>query len=223
MPRGQPNREALKGDENPATDVGETILIPNTRTRQGVLRNGTAVKVRSGAHIEGYNALDEMEDESDASSSGAEWDGGDDDDVDDHVVDEEDEEDADMSDDGSSIAGEEEAAAANVTHPRGSLVVALRYSKPDDTRVTHVNVYEESPKAIVSDLKQSSSATLLAPNHETMGSGLRAMELPNEKQKDFAMTLPEDSIKPSLSQTPSEGLNLAPKQFSQQPQINDES
>jgi len=65
-----------------------------------------------------------MEDESDASMSGGEWDGGDDDDVDDNVVDDEEDEDADMSESGES--GDE---LVDELASRPSLVVSLRYPK----------------------------------------------------------------------------------------------
>jgi hypothetical protein len=66
-----------------------------------------------------------MEDESDASMSGGEWDGGDDDDVDDNVVDDEEDEDADMSE-----SGESEDELVDELASRPSLVVSLRYPKP---------------------------------------------------------------------------------------------
>lgn len=66
-----------------------------------------------------------MEDESDATMSGGEWDGGDDDeDVDDNIIDDEEDEDADMSESGES--------ADELIHElagRPSLVVSLRYPK----------------------------------------------------------------------------------------------
>ena len=81
-------------------------------------------------HIEGYNALDEMEDESDASSSGAEWDGGDDEEVDEKVAEEE-ESDVEMSEDVSADDDE----TGNMAQQ--SLVVSLRYQKKrDPTRET---------------------------------------------------------------------------------------
>lgn len=205
MPRGQQNAQASSIAENPATEVGEGELAPSVRTRQSVLRNGVAVKARSGTHIEGYNALDEMEDESDASSSGAEWDGGDDDDVEDHIVDEEDEEDADMSDDESSIADEEAAVAAQESHPRTSLVVALRYHKTDDAPMTPTNIYEEGPEISISSAQQSSLASRLASSSGMTGSQSRAEEVSNEKQNDLDSVIPtEFSKSPSIHNRPSQ-------------------
>ena len=62
-----------------------------------------------------------MDDESDATSTGNEWDGGDEDEPDDNIDDEDEDEDIDMSED--SIAEDEE------DDPRQSLVVSLRYVK----------------------------------------------------------------------------------------------
>lgn len=205
MPRGQQNAGASSVDGNPATEVGEGELAPSGRTRQSVPRNGVAVKARSGTHIEGYNALDEMEDESDASSSGAEWDGGDDDDVDDHIVDEEDEEDADMSDDEASIADEEAAVAAKEIRPRSSLVIALRYHKTDDAPITPTNTSEQSPKAKVSNAQQLSLASRLASSSGMTGSQSRAEEVSNEKQNDLDSIIPTELIKsPSIHNRPNQ-------------------
>lgn len=107
---------------------GEDELVSKGRTRQSLLRNGDTHNTRPRKHIEGYNALDEMEDESDASSSEGGWDGGDDDEVDDNIVDDEDEDEADMSDDPVSVAEEDELGAEHDNQP-SSLVVALRYQK----------------------------------------------------------------------------------------------
>lgn len=200
IPRGQQNAEASNVDENPAPGVGEGELAPIGRTRQSVLRNGANVKARPGTHIQGYNALDEMEEESDASSSGAEWDGGDDDDADDHVADEEDEEDADMSDDESSIADEEEAVNTDITPPRSSLVVALRYQKTDDTPIANTSIDEQGPKAMISNLQQPPLASRLAPNSGIAGSQSRAEELPNEKQNNLESIIRTDSIGLTASQ-----------------------
>ncbi len=174
MPKEKLITEPSKVDDSVTTETREGQLMPSGRTRQRAQRNGGTVKARSGMHIEGYNALDEMEDETDASSSGAEWDGGDDDDVDDHIVDDEDEEDADMSDDQSSIAEEEEVVAAKISRPRSSLVVALRYQKKDDAPITPTSVSGQDPKAVILDAQQPS-----LPNMNLLQS--KAEELSNEK------------------------------------------
>lgn len=200
IPRGQQNAEASNVDENHVPGVGEGESAPSSRTRQSVLSNGAAVKARPGTHIEGYNALDEMEEESDASSSGAEWDEGEDDDADDLVLDEDDEEDADMSDDESGIVDEEEAVIADKTHPRGSLVVALRYQKPADPPIAPTSVDEEGPKAKISNAQQPSLASRLVPHFGMGESQSRAEELPNEKHNNLESIIRTDSIRPTSPQ-----------------------
>lgn len=113
--------------------IAEEEPVSRGRTRGSALRNGVTQKVRSRKHIEGYNVLDEMEDESDASSSGGDWEGADDDEVDANISEDEDDEDAEMSDDEASIANEdvEEDANEQLSDRPGSLVVALRYQKKD--------------------------------------------------------------------------------------------
>lgn len=113
--------------------IAEEEPVSRGRTRGSALRNGVTQKVRSRKHIEGYNVLDEMEDESDASSSGGDWEGADDDEVDANISEDEDDEDAEMSDDEASIANEdvEDDANEQLSDRPGSLVVALRYQKKD--------------------------------------------------------------------------------------------
>lgn len=200
VPREQPNTETLKVDENPAPGVGEGGLAPSSRTRQSALSNGATVKARPGRHIEGYNALDEMEDESDATSSGAEWDGGDDDDADDLVLDEEDEEDADMSDDESSIADEEEAVAAYKRRPQNSLVVALRYQKTADPPAVNTSVDEQGSDAKILNGQQSSPASPSAPLFGVAGSQPQVGELSNEKPNSLVSAIQMHSIRPTSPQ-----------------------
>ena len=117
------------------TEVPEEEPVSRGRTRGSALRNGVTQKARSRKHIEGYNALDEMEDESDATSSGGDWEGAEDDEVDANISEDEDDEDADMSDDEPSIANEEDYAEEDANEQSsdrpGSLVVSLRYQKKD--------------------------------------------------------------------------------------------
>ena len=103
------------GDAAPNT---EAAPLSRTRTRGLVLAPHVKEKRK---HIEGYNALDDMEDESDASTSGGEWDGEEDDEIEDNVVDDDEDDDADMSESGRSVDELEEL----VTQP--SLMVSLRY------------------------------------------------------------------------------------------------
>lgn len=141
-----------------------------------------------------------MEDESDATSSGAEWDGGDDDDADDLVLDEEDEEDADMSDDESSVADEDEAVAAYKSRPRSSLVVALRYQKNAEPPILHTSVDEQGSTAKILNGQQPSSASPLAPNFDMAGSQSMAEELPSEKQNNLESDIRTDLILPTSPQ-----------------------
>ncbi|KAL8796212.1 MAG: hypothetical protein Q9182_007410 [Xanthomendoza sp. 2 TL-2023] len=108
-------RELSFGGGDGARDDGEAhIKVRATRGRR---------KLRGGAHIEADNLTDEADDESDATSSGQEWDGGDDGEVDEHADDEV--EDEEMNDD---ISEDELALDQGSLQPR-SLVVALRYTK----------------------------------------------------------------------------------------------
>ena len=104
--------------------------LPTTRTRNRG-RNEAPNKPRYGrTHIEGYNELDELDDESDASSSGRDWDAADDDDED--IADDEEEDEAEMTDSGSSDMDD------NIVHTRKpSLVVSLRYQKGSSSSHLH--------------------------------------------------------------------------------------
>ena len=96
------------------------------RTR-GTSRNGVGRSAKPRNHTNGLDALDAMDDESDAISSGEEWDGGnddDDDEVDDHLGDEESHEATDLSDDSNSDELDEID-----TGRQGSLIVSLRYKQ----------------------------------------------------------------------------------------------
>ena len=105
---------------------GDENMQPRTRTRGG----GRQVTTNQGRkHIEGYNELDEMEDESDATSSGNEWDGGDDDELDGNIMDDE-EEDVEMSDSGGSY-DEVEQNSANIS----SFIVTLKYRKKQNSLI----------------------------------------------------------------------------------------
>lgn len=92
-------------------------------------------KNRPGKHIDGYNELDEMEDESDAPSSGHEWDSGIEDEADDHADDDDDDDDQlEMSDD-SDVMSQENSSADEMGGRSRSLVVSLRYSKIDSSPI----------------------------------------------------------------------------------------
>ena len=96
------------------------------RTR-GTSRNGVGRIVKSRSHNNELDALDAMEDDSDATSSGEEWDGGnddDDDEVDEHLGEEESHEDTDLSEDNNI----DELEEIN-TDRQGSLIVSFRYKQ----------------------------------------------------------------------------------------------
>ena len=103
--------------------------VAHGRPRRAAQQNKMKAKALPRKHAEGYDSLGSIDDESDATSSGNEWDGGDEDEPDDHIDDdddddeeeEEEEEDVDMSD--NSVAGEEG------DDPQQSLVVSLRYTQ----------------------------------------------------------------------------------------------
>ena len=113
--RSNGGMEAVEGDdEDPPMSRG--------RARGATQQNGARPKPQPRKHIEGYNSLDSMDDESDAASSGG-WDGGDDDESDDHVEDDEEDEDVEMSD------AEENDSEEEDDNAHRSLVVSLRYLK----------------------------------------------------------------------------------------------
>ena len=92
----------------------EPPVAPGGRSTRSSGRAGVNGWARGGQHIEGYNSVDEMDDEDEATSSGAEWEGGDEDEPDDmdDNMDEEDEDDDHFEE----------------VEPQ-SLIVKLRYGK----------------------------------------------------------------------------------------------
>ncbi|KAF2086881.1 hypothetical protein K490DRAFT_74087 [Saccharata proteae CBS 121410] len=112
---------------------GETLLSGQAADAEHEERGRTATNGWSRGkrkHIEGYNSLDDMEDESEASLSGHEWDGGDDEE---DVVRAGDDEDEDMAE--SDEASDDNAEPA-------SLVVKLKYGK-----VTHEQDEQKEPSS----------------------------------------------------------------------------
>lgn len=100
------------GEEGEREGEGEQP-VSNGRRRQrsglGRLSNGT------GSHIEGYNEVDEMDEESDAASSGNEWNGGN--------------EDNDYGDVDEEMSDVESSPGDGYGAGQQSLVVQLRYGK----------------------------------------------------------------------------------------------
>ncbi|KAG5292892.1 hypothetical protein I7I48_05119 [Histoplasma ohiense] len=104
------------GDEEVDGDVEQPVF------NGGRPRRGTMVRLSNGAgsHIEGYNAVDEIDEESEASpSSGNEWDGDEDNDYGDG--------DEEMTDADSSSHDSDDETSYDASHR--SLVVQLRYGK----------------------------------------------------------------------------------------------
>ena len=117
----QDGTEHLGTGEMDAAEDDEDEPRSRGRPRRAAQQNRSNVKAFSRKHAKGYDSLGSMDDESDATSTGNEWDGGDEDEPDDNIDDEDEDEDIDMSDD--SRAEDEE------DDPRQSLVVSLRYAK----------------------------------------------------------------------------------------------
>lgn len=136
-------------------------------------------RVHTRKHIEGYNSLDSMEDESDATSSGGDWDGGDDEEVDDRAGEEEDDDDLEMSDDDGKAIDEEE-------EPPSSLVVSLRYVKsrsklppgPTQQESQHPTV----PSAATLDLEKGQTSYKTIPAVAPVDGGVikRPQDIPSQ-------------------------------------------
>lgn len=75
---------SLDGAEH-EKDEDEDEPVSRGRPRRAAQQNRAQVKTPSGKHTGGYDSLASIDDESDATSSGNEWDGGDEDEPDDHV------------------------------------------------------------------------------------------------------------------------------------------
>jgi hypothetical protein len=127
-----PEQISISGAIDDMEDEDMDPAAARLRARRAADPKAASGKSKRKAHIEGYNALDEMDDESDALSSGGEWDGDEDEDdnanIDIDIDDHDDHDDADMS--GSdSAADDDDELAANDAPSRQSLVVSLRYQK----------------------------------------------------------------------------------------------
>jgi hypothetical protein len=166
-------------------DDGDDELVAGGRPRRAAQQNGTKPKAHSRKPIDGYNALDSMEDETDASSSGGEWDGEDDDEPDDIVEDDEDE-DVEMSDGEAKQSSDEEESDT----PR-SLVVSLRYMK------THSSPPPERMPAV----------TTIPTSHYSLPKAPTVIETPPEPSMS-ALDVPRLPLKPlqtsAATKTPSD-------------------
>ena len=108
----------IGGLDGAEDDEDEDEPVSRGRPRRAAQQIRVKANPLSKKHTEGYDSLGSMDDESDATTTGNEWDGGDEDEPDDHVDDEDEDEDVDMSDN-----SEEQ------DDPRQTLVVSLRYTK----------------------------------------------------------------------------------------------
>ncbi|KAK3076145.1 hypothetical protein LTS18_013805, partial [Coniosporium uncinatum] len=128
----------------------------------------------------GYNSLDELDDEDEASSSGGEWDGGDDD-ADDNIPDADDEEDGVSEQD--DLDGEPKE--------KKSLVVVLRYGKKPKTSIgangLAASTEQDLPQmpqlpsqtqAVSSPMPQHSSVKLEEPAVSNTNSNCHVVPLP---------------------------------------------
>ena len=121
-------QDAMQQAENPHSRENsiDGELVDGERVPRGLSNRfsapGQTNGRRGGAHIDTYNSVDEMDEESDAESSGGEWDGGDDEEDDDMADDDQDDEDDAMS----SVEEEE-----GVAKEKRSLLLSFKYQKGD--------------------------------------------------------------------------------------------
>jgi hypothetical protein len=110
---------ASTGGASPATENYEHSDASDPgvagRPTRSSRRGNSNGRSKPRKHIEGYNSVDELDDEDEATSSGHDWDGGDEDEIDDNLDEDEDDE--------MSVDSEEEDF-----EPK-SLVITLRYRK----------------------------------------------------------------------------------------------
>jgi hypothetical protein len=120
----------------------EPPVVPGGRSTRSSGRTGVNGWSKGGPHIEGYNSVDEMDDEDEATSSGAEWEGGDEDEPDDM--------DDDMDED------DEYEDRFEEDEPQ-SLIVKLRYGRgsaaiPISHPEVHHTIKQSLPLAISTPL-----------------------------------------------------------------------
>lgn len=165
----------------------EEGAITRGRTRGKSSRNGLGQNLRSRNRINNYNAVDAMDDESDATSSGGEWEGGDDDDdAEEQGALEDSDEDTAMSDNNSDIHGELD------TDRHGSLIVSLRYQQKKG---------------------QHLDTTAQASKSETPANQPRSPQLSNGHHEEPAELIKEGPVRDQISSTimgePAKGPGLA--------------
>ena len=193
--QGPPIAKAY-GGQGEADGVG---VATRGRTR-GTSRNGVGRSAKSQSHTNGLDALDTMDDDSDALSSGEEWDGGiddDDDEVDEHPGDEESHESTDLSDDSNSDGLEEID-----TGRQGSLIVSLRYKKENP----------EPPPAQAEVSQISSTAPDQTPSLPLTNGHHLDSDLTESTQEDLSGGHYSPSLIENLSQAKDGGFAYPSKQ-----------
>lgn len=164
-------------DDYQRSDVSEEPPIApggrSTRTSGRTTVNGWA---RGGKHIEGYNSLDEMDDEDEASSSGAEWEGGD-------------EEEPDEPDNDIEMEISEEDDFDDVEEGQ-SLVVKLRYHRPATTDAIR-KIESQTPEPFSTGNATLPSINIQSPTAVTN----------NPINRSPMATRPMESVLPSELQT----------------------
>ncbi|KAI9669798.1 MAG: hypothetical protein M1829_005053 [Trizodia sp. TS-e1964] len=187
------NGQSLNPENGPLITLTEDALngtetIHGSRSKRSGLRQESRgikpIKAKAGNHIEGYNSLDEMDEEEDAASSGADWDaedddaeiGSDDDDDDQAFSDDENDNDDLMDLDmqperESSGPGRKPGIAGSRSRPRDgpdknkTLVVQLRYnSKSREGNLPTALPEDQTLKTAPAALPTPPGATLEVPS-----------------------------------------------------------
>ena len=202
-----PSSDICVGDR---VNGADNDVTPRTRSRRSAQSTRKIDRGQRRSHIEGYNALDEMEDESDASSSGGDWDGDDgDDDVDGNIVDDE-EDDADMSDSGNSADEEDFGVPA-----KHSLVVSLRYAKKTGDQSVEASTKVEGHSTVNGFVTPPATSSILTNGDKLVSSKvdeLNANPVQANFESDVAM---QDTITLESKATPAKLLGAHQSQLVQ--------
>ncbi|KAK0622087.1 hypothetical protein DIS24_g11407 [Lasiodiplodia hormozganensis] len=137
-------------------------------TRAGRGRHG--VPQRSNKHIDGYNSIDEMDDEEEVD----EWDGGDDDD----------DEDLGLNDDDEESLADDESDSDNYVKPKGSLVVTLRIRPDRLAAASSPHPQPSSPPATTEEVEDKME----------IDSGVNASTQPTAQTSASSMDTPAPSV-----------------------------
>lgn len=160
----------------------------NGRPRRSTRTDGLA---QSGSHIEGYNSVDEMDEESDAASSGNEWNGAGGED--DFRAEDEMEEDA----------SEAELLDEDDIDLDRSLVVKLRYSKGGEFKKQKLDLDAATP------VKEETEEATQPAKDANMASN--TVEQPVAKPEEIPPPPPPTTIQPHQFNADANGLPTPPK------------